>query len=170
MEGIFDPQERQETAEKYFLEGYNCCQAVLLAFQDVTGLDKETTLKFASGFGGGMGKMREVCGTVSAMTAIAGFISPSVNPGDHDAKTANYALVQDLASRFKEEKGSIICRELLGKRKEEKLESPEPSHRTPEYYKTRPCAATVGAAARIVAGYLKDNDYICKLETDLKNR
>ncbi|MCQ2119688.1 MAG: C-GCAxxG-C-C family protein [Bacteroidales bacterium] len=166
MTDLFDPQTRRETAEQYFLDGYNCCQAVLLAFMDVTGLDKETTLKFASGFGGGMGKMREVCGTVSAMTAIAGFISPSVNPEDHDAKTANYALVQAFASAFKEKKGSIICRELLGKKKQEALESPEPSFRTPEYYKSRPCAATVGAAAMIIAGYLKDNDYICKLETD----
>ena len=133
-----------------FLEGYNCCQAVLLAFMDVTGLDKETTLKFASGFGGGMGKMREVCGTVSAMTAIAGFISPSVNPEDHDAKTANYVLVQAFASAFKEKKGSIICRELLQLRADEKR-SPEPEKRTSSYYHSRPCETMVGTAARIVA-------------------
>ena len=157
-----NPAERQQKAELLFMEGYNCCQAVLLAFEDVLGADRGALLRAASGFGGGMARMREVCGTVTAMAMIAGFLSPAENPSDMQQRRDNYALVQLFASRFKEEKGSIICREILGLRKPEPgapMESPMPSARTPEYYKTRPCAATVGLAAKIVADYIK-NEYI----------
>ena len=154
-----NPAERQERAEKYFMAGYNCCQAVLLAFEDVLPVDRSALLRFASGFGGGMARMREVCGTVSAMAMIAGFLSPAEDPSDMQQRRDNYALVQRFASAFKEQKGSIVCREILGLRKPEPgapMENPMPSPRTPEYYKTRPCAATVGLAARIVADYLKN--------------
>ena len=158
-----EPSERQQRAEQFFMEGYNCCQAVLLAFEDVLEVDRSALLRMASGFGGGMARMREVCGTVTAMAMIAGFLSPAENPSDMNQRRDNYALVQKFAARFKEEKGSIVCREILGLRKPEPgapMESPMPSQRTPEYYKTRPCAATVGLAARIVADYIK-NEYIC---------
>lgn len=157
-----NPEERQERAEKLFLEGYNCCQAVLLAFEDLLETDRSTLLRVASGFGGGIARLREVCGTVSAMAMLAGFISPAEDPSNMERRKDNYALVQKFAARFKEEKGSIVCREILGLRKPapgEAPESPMPSPRTPEYYRTRPCAATVGLAARIVADYLKD-EYI----------
>ena len=157
-----NPAERQQKAELLFMEGYNSCQAVELAFEDVLGADRSALLRAASGFGGGMARMREVCGTVTAMAMIAGFLSPAENPSDMQQRRDNYALVQLFASRFKEEKGSIICREILGLRKPEPgapMESPMPSARTPEYYKTRPCAATVGLAAKIVADYIK-NEYI----------
>ncbi len=157
-----NPAERQERAEKFFMEGYNCCQAVLLAFQDILPVDRSALLRVASGFGGGIARMREVCGTVSAMAMIAGFLSPAVDPSNLQQRRDNYALVQRFAQAFKEQKGSIVCREILGLRKPEPgapMESPMPSARTPEYYKTRPCAATVGIAARIVADYIKD-EYI----------
>ena len=156
-----DPTERQTRAEQYFLQGYNCCQAVLLAFEDILPAGRGTLLQLASGFGGGMARMREVCGTVSAMAMIAGFLCPAEDPSDMARRRDNYALVQELASRFRQEKGSIICREILGLRKPaagEGFESPMPSQRTPEYYKTRPCAATVGLAARIVADYIKNGN------------
>ena len=86
------------------------------------------------------------------MAIAAGFLSPATDASDHQAKTDNYALVQQLAGRFKEQTGSIVCRELLDIRA--KRESPEPSERTPEYYKTRPCAAMVGLSAQIIAEYL----------------
>ena len=164
MKAVIDinPEDRQEKAEKLFMEGYNCCQAVLLAFEDILEVDRGTLLRVASGFGGGMARLREVCGTVSAMAMIAGFLSPAVDPSNMEQRRENYALVQKFAARFKEEKGSIVCREILGLRKPapgEAPESPMPSARTPEYYRTRPCAATVGFAARIVADYLK-NEYI----------
>ena len=157
-----DPAQRQESAERFFLQGYNCCQAVLLAFEDILEADRATLLRMASGFGGGIARLREVCGTVSAMAMLAGFISPAQDPSNMEQRKDNYALVQKFAARFKEEKGSIVCREILGLRKPapgEAPESPMPSPRTPEYYRTRPCAATVGLAARIVADYLK-NEYI----------
>lgn len=146
--------DRQQRAEELFLEGYNCCQAVVLAFDDLLPVGRDELLALTSGFGGGMGRMREVCGAVSGMTILAGFISPGSDPSDKAAKTANYTLVQRFAASFREQKGSIICRELLGLRAEEKS-APEPSDRNPAYYHTRPCQANVGLAARIVAEYLK---------------
>lgn len=157
-----NPAERQERAENFFMEGYNCCQAVLLAFQDILPVDRSALLRVASGFGGGIARMREVCGAVSAMAMIAGFLSPAEDPSNLQQRRDNYALVQRFAQAFREQKGSIVCREILGLRKPEPgapMESPMPSARTPEYYKTRPCAATVGIAARIVADYIKD-EYI----------
>ena len=149
-------QERKELAESLFRQGYNCCQAVVLAFEDIAagkGITRAQLEALASGFGGGMGRMREVCGCVSGMTMLAGIISPA-DPKDHDARTANYALVQKFAAEFKEQNGSIVCRELLGLRAQQK-ESPEPSERTAHYYKSRPCAEMVACAAGIVAARIE---------------
>ena len=149
--------QREQKAKEYFLEGYNCCQAVLLAFSDILDIDAETLKKAGSGFGGGMGRMREVCGTVSAMVMASGFAKPADNPSDKISKTANYALVQELAEEFRKENGSIICGELLGLRpmgaslSGATAASPEPSDRTEAYYKKRPCADLVACAAGILA-------------------
>ena len=99
----FDIEERARRARQNFLDGYNCCQAVMLAFSDVFGADENTLAAVASGFGGGMARMREVCGTVSAMGMAAGFISPAVRPKNMEERTANYALVQELAGEFRKE-------------------------------------------------------------------
>lgn len=146
-------EERQAHAEELFENGYNCCQAVVLAFSDITGLDEDSLKAATSGFGGGFGRLREVCGAVSGMTFLAGFIEPATDPSDKTQRAANYALVQKFAERFRQERGSIVCRELLGIRLAEK-ESPVPSDRTPAYYHARPCTTNVGTAARIVAEYL----------------
>ncbi|MCQ2149653.1 MAG: C-GCAxxG-C-C family protein [Bacteroidales bacterium] len=147
----FSVEERQARAESFFLEGYNCNQAVLLAFADLLGGVDDRTLKLiGSGMGGGVGRLREVCGAVSAMAMVAGFLSPADRPAALEARSANYALVQKMAARFREEKGSIVCREILGLRAGH-TDAPHPSERTPEYYRTRPCTANVGLAARIVA-------------------
>lgn len=152
----FNLEERVEKAKRLFKEGgYNCCQAVVLAYNDIFGLDDKTTASVASGFGGGMGRMREVCGSVSGMTLLAGLISPADNPSDKSGRTANYALVQEMAEKFKEINGSILCKELLGlvpmgSAGNAPKESPEPSDRTAEYYKKRPCEELVGISARIV--------------------
>lgn len=137
----------------YFMGGYNCCQAVALAFSDIIDMDELAIKKITSGFGGGIARMREVCGAFSGMVMVAGFISPANDPSKKEDRTANYALIQQFADEFKKQKGSIICRDLLGLKTRVK-ESPEPSDRTPEYYHSRSCAANVGAAARIVAEYL----------------
>lgn len=153
--------ERGETATGNFQKGYNCCQAVLLTFRDLMGLDDESILRIASGMGGGMARMREVCGCVSAMGILAGFISPAVNPGNMEERTANYALVQHLAAKFREANGSIICRELLNMAaKPGNVDSPRPSDRTEQYYKKRPCGRLCGDAARIVAQYIDENNFL----------
>lgn len=145
------PEERAELARRYFHDGCNCCQAVTLAFRDVFGVDEAVLRNVATGFGGGMGRMREVCGAFSGCVIAAGFISPVPDCADHQAKTANYALVREFADRFREANGgSIVCRELLGLDRGPS-ESPAPSERTSEYYRKRPCEEIVGNAARIIA-------------------
>ena len=111
----FSPEERGQMAEDYFRKGYNCCQAVILAFSDIieanAGTDSRFLASIGSGFGGGMGRMREVCGGFSGMVMAAGLILPADNPSDMQARTANYSLVQEFADEFKEKNGgSIICR------------------------------------------------------------
>ena len=142
------PEEYAAKAKELFLNGYNCSQAVLLAFDDVTGLDTETAARLASSFGGGMGRLREVCGAVSGMFMVAGLTNGYDDPKAKEEKAAHYALIQTLADDFKRENGSIICRELLGLNADG---SPVPAPRTAEYYKKRPCAELVGDAARIIA-------------------
>ena len=152
----FNIEERVEKAKRLFKEGgFNCCQAVVLAYNDLFGLNDETAAAISSGFGGGMGRMREVCGAVSGMTMLAGLIRPAADPSVKDWRTANYALVQKMAGEFKVLNGSIVCKELLGlvpmgSGSPALKESPVPSDRTPEYYKKRPCEELVGIAARIV--------------------
>ena len=151
----FNIEERVEKARRLFKEGgYNCCQAVVLAYNDVFGIDDTMAAALSSGFGGGMGRMREVCGSVSGMVLLAGLLKPACDPSDKAARTGNYALVQELAGRFREKNGSIVCKELLGlvpmgSGQNAAKESPVPSDRTPEYYKKRPCEELVGISARI---------------------
>lgn len=149
-------EDRVAKARRLFKEeGYNCCQAVVLAYNDLFGIDDVTAASMASGFGGGMGRMREVCGSVSGMVMLAGFIAPAADPSIKIDRTRNYALVQEVANEFKALNGSIICKELLGlvpmgSMAQAPQESPEPSDRTPEYYKKRPCEELVGISARII--------------------
>ena len=147
---------RGELAEKNFKEGCNCAQAVFLAFSDLTGLDEATAMKIAASFGGGIGRMRATCGAACGMFMLAGLENGSAKAGDAEGKMQNYALVQDLAAKFRNENGSLICAELLsGVRSQEtgttnKWDNPTPEARTEEYYKKRPCEELVGISARIV--------------------
>ncbi|MBR5396982.1 MAG: C_GCAxxG_C_C family protein [Bacteroidales bacterium] len=154
----FSPEGRGDLAKSFFLQGYNCCQAVLLAFADILEADgtcdRKTLAILGSGFGGGMARMREVCGSFSACVIMAGFISPA-DDAEKEKRAANYALVQDMAEEFKSlNGGSIVCGELLGL-KERRMESPVPSERTPEYYAKRPCPEIIRNAAIIVARRLE---------------
>ena len=119
-----------------FKTGYNCAQSVFLAFAKDCGFDKETALKIASSFGGGMGRLREVCGTVTSMFAIAGIKKGYISPNNDEEKTKHYKLIQHLAELFKKEHGTIICRELLGL--PDGADEPTPSKRTEQYYQERP--------------------------------
>ena len=107
----FNIEERVEKAKKLFKEGgYNCCQAVVLAYNDIFNISDETAAAMSSGFGGGMGRMREVCGSVSGMVMLAGLIKPASDPSVKEWRTANYALVQEMAEEFKAINGSIVCK------------------------------------------------------------
>ena len=141
-----------EKAANNFKSGYNCAQAVFLAFAKDFGLDKETALKLSSSFGGGMGRLREVCGAVSSMFAIAGLKHGYTSPNDDEAKAKHYELIQALAEKFKSKYGTIICRELL--ELPEGADSPIPSKRTEEYYQTRPCEAFIRYASEIIENEL----------------
>lgn len=141
-------------ARGFFERGYNCAQSVFGAFCDVTGLDFKTAVKLAAPFGGGMGRLREVCGAVSAMFMVAGLKYGYTDPKDADAKAEHYKLIQTLAEKFREENGSIICRELLGL--PGGPDSPEPEARTEAYYKNRPCAEYVAFAARTLENLLAE--------------
>ena len=140
-------------AAELFMQGYNCAQSVAAAFCDVTGLDPEFTARMISSFGGGMGRMREVCGAVSGMLMVAGLLYGYEVPGDDEVKGEHYARVQELAGQFRQETGSIICREIL----KNPPSDPNPSPRTAEYYKTRPCARMVLVAGQILDRYLAEH-------------
>lgn len=141
-----------EKAANLFLDGYNCAQSVFCAFADDLGIDFETALKLSSSFGGGMGRLREVCGAVSAMFMIAGLKYGYTTPNNDEIKGEHYARIQELAERFKEKHGTIICRELLGL--DIKQDSPIPSKRTEQYYKDRPCEGIIRDAAKIISEYI----------------
>ncbi len=148
-------EERMRRAEELFMQGFNCSQAVAAAFADVYGYTEEQVLRMSAGFGAGIGRMRMSCGAFNALALLAGLDCGSVTPGDNAGKSYNYKVVQQLAARFKEEHGSLICAELLKLKKGAPL-SYVASERTAEYYKTRPCVNQIISAARIYAEYLAD--------------
>lgn len=135
---------RREKAMALFEEEYNCAQSVFLAFVDLHGLDTETTAALSSSFGGGIGRLREVCGAVSGMFLAAGLLCSYDDSGAKEEKVVNYACIQELAAAFERENGSIVCRDLLGLSVKKKESTPE--ERTAEYYEKRPCRELVGQA------------------------
>ena len=151
-----DKQARMKRAEELFMQGFNCAQSVAAAFADVYGYSEEQMLRVSAGFGAGIGRMRMSCGAFNALVLLAGLENGSVTPGDQQGKSQNYKLVQELAAKFQEEHGSLICAELL------KLEHSTPlsyqaSERTAEYYQKRPCVRQIISAARIYAEFLEAN-------------
>ncbi len=152
----FTPAARGDMARDYFLRGYGCAQAVLLAFSDLTGLDQQTAARLASSFGGGMGRMREVCGTVSGALMAAGLILGYDDPADKQGKMVHYARVRDFADRFRQRNGagSIICRELLSGVPH--TDGGQPEERSPEYYSKRPCPELCALAAEILGEMLSE--------------
>lgn len=147
---------KSDKARKLFREGYNCAQSVFCAFCEDLNIDFETALKLSSSFGGGMGRLREVCGAVSAMFMIAGLKYGYTTPNNDVIKGKHYARIQDLADKFKQKHDTIICREILGL--EEGQDTPIPSKRTEEYYKTRPCEECIATAANIISNYIFKNN------------
>lgn len=148
--------KKGKMAYDFFKEGYNCAQAVLCSFCEETGLSMETSAMIASGFGAGMGRTRNVCGTVSGMLMAADMIMGYSKPNDMAEKKRTYEMAQTLINSFKKKNGSIICAELLGLKKNEDT-LPIPSERDEEYYKKRPCAVLAQMAADILNDYLEIN-------------
>ena len=172
-----ETERRANMAVAYFKQGYNCAQSVALAFADLYGLSESLMARLSASFGGGIGRMRETCGAACAMFLLAGLEVPDADDSplgdvDRDAfnpypsqevKRKNYEVVQRLASDFRAQTGSIVCRELLGLNKRRAdgtlpeiqiVATPEP--RTDEYYRKRPCIRMVETAARIYMRYLQE--------------
>lgn len=145
--------KNSEIAKENFKSGYNCAQSVFMTYADKFGINKDMALKLSSSFGGGMGRMREVCGAVSAMFMIAGLAKGYTENNNDEIKSAHYELIQTLAERFKDCNGTIICRELLGLEKDEN-NSFVPSKRTEEYYQERPCEDFIADACNIIDEYI----------------
>jgi len=145
--------DREYQAAELFVNGYNCAQAVIMVYADKLGMDPKVCAKLSSSFGGGMGRMREVCGAVSGMLMVAGMLYGYEGPEEGEIKKAHYSRVQYLAEEFRKEAGSIICRDIL----KNPPSDPNPSPRTEEYYKQRPCVRMVCLAVRILERYIADN-------------
>jgi C_GCAxxG_C_C family probable redox protein len=150
-----DVEARAERARENFLAGYNCSQSVVMAFSDLiedAGVDAGAVCRLASPFGGGMGRLREVCGCVSGSLMVLGLVRGYDDPRDYAAKKRLYAEVQELAAANRDENGSIVCRELLGLGKGP--DDPAPERRSDAYYRKRPCPELCAVAARILATHL----------------
>ena len=145
--------DRGIQAAELFLSGYNCAQAVAVAFHEELGLTEQQAARMVSAFGGGMGRMREVCGAVSGMLFVLGSLYGYDTPGDDVRKKELYSRIQALAAGFRAENGSIICREIL----KNPPTDPTPSPRTAEYYAQRPCARMVLTAARLMEQFMEEN-------------
>ena len=145
-----------QKAKDLFNNGYNCAQAVFCAFSDVMGIDEETALKLSSSFGGGMGRLREVCGAVSGAFMVLGCLYGYTSPKDDAAKKDHYSRIQQFAKEYALNNGSYICRELLGLKEAEN--SPVPTKRTEEFYKKRPCSELVYEAALMTQKYIQQNN------------
>lgn len=139
--------DHKKEAGELFESGYNCAQSVFAAFSDITGMNREEALRMSSPFGGGMGRMREVCGAMSGVFMVLGILYGYDEP-DRAAQGELYALVQKAAERFKEKNKTIICRELLAGLKADS--APTPSVRDEKYYKVRPCVRFVEDAAELL--------------------
>lgn len=143
---------KKEVAMDLFSQGYNCSQSVVLAFADLLPVDKTTLARLSSSFGGGMGRLREVCGCVSGMFIVLGLLYGFDSGETGVEKSIHYERIQTLAHQFEESNGSIICRDLLGLNI--KHDSPKPEDRTTQYYRKRPCRDLVGEATEILEKYI----------------
>lgn len=138
---------KRELAERYFNEGYNCCQAVVLAFQKELGIGAEQAARLGSSFGGGLARLRELCGAVSGIALVEGLLAGYESPTDAEAKAAHYELIQAMANAFAKENGSYICRDLLAL---------HPKPLSGQNAHNPACAKFVGDAAALVEARIQD--------------
>lgn len=151
-----DVQARVAAARAFFMEGCSCSQSVVLAFSDIVGIEESALRRLSIGLGAGVGRMREVCGTVSAMAMVAGTLARPEGKDIRQQKSDTYAIVQQLAGEFRQKNGTIVCRELLAARAGADT-SHVPEERTEEYYRSRPCLGIVECSAKIIAEYIAKN-------------
>ncbi len=137
-------------AAELFLQGYNCAQAVVIAFCDVTGMEPEFAARLSSSFGGGIGRMREVCGAVSGMAMVLGLLYGYESPEDIQSKKEHYVRIQEISGKFRDCYGSVVCKQLL----KNASTDPTPEARTQEYYNVRPCAGFVYLAGKLLDEYI----------------
>jgi C_GCAxxG_C_C family probable redox protein len=152
---VIDVDDRKQKAVDNFKAGYNCAQSVFMAYSDVYKLDANLAKTLSSSFGGGIGRLREMCGACSGMFMLVGMQIPVLDPNCKDCKTDNYKAVQTLANRFKDINGSYICADLLKIKRE--AQQPNPDDRNAEYYAKRPCAKLVADAAFVFGEWLNEN-------------
>ncbi|MDO4940989.1 MAG: C-GCAxxG-C-C family protein [Erysipelotrichaceae bacterium] len=148
---------RGKLALQYFEEGYNCSQAVVLAFADLLDIDFKQAAKLASGFGGGMGRLREVCGAVSGMFMVVDMLYGYDSPDKGEKKKELYSRIQELGLQFEKDNGSLICREIM--KLNVKHDDPTPTQRTPDFYQTRPCPNKIFYAANLLEEYINNHPY-----------
>ena len=141
-----------EKATDLFMTGYNCAQSVSAAFADLVPMDETLLLRAASSFGGGFGRLREVCGAVSGMVMVAGMLYGYDDPTDRSVKANHYTLVRELCEQFCARHGSIVCKEILGGVAQI---GGDPAERTPAFYASRPCGRCIADAAEILETYLE---------------
>ena len=139
---------RADKAEALFRQGFSCAQSVFGAMADRYGLEEAFALKLSCALGGGVGRLREICGAVTGMALICGLESGNTEPGNREGKDRNYQEMRELAEAFRREAGSLSCRELLGLPAGES--GGEPAERTEAYYASRPCLRLVKLAVRIL--------------------
>jgi C_GCAxxG_C_C family probable redox protein len=145
--------DRALLAKEYFNEGYTCSQSIVLAFQDLMGIEKEKLIKMVLPLGGGLGRLRLTCGAVNSMAMVVGMVF-SNSESNSENKDITYAIVQELAKRFKKENETLNCELLLKKAELEVEIGGKAEERTNEYYKKRPCGKIVYSAAKILEEYL----------------
>lgn len=155
--------ERAQAAERNFRSGYNCAQSTVLAFADLVPIDRDVLARLASSFGGGMGRLREVCGAVTGMFMIAGMLCGYETPESGPIKADHYARIQQLAAAFEAQFGTILCRDLLGRGPGK--EEPVPEARTEAYYQSRPCGRAIRTAVQILQEYLEENGFAVSPKT-----
>lgn len=152
-----EKQQRIEKGIALFRQGYNCAQTVALTFADCYGIDPALMARISASFGGGIGRMRETCGTASGMFMLAG-LETATAEANPESKRQNYAEVQMLAQRFRNETGSLLCRELLGLNNSTLTHNPTPEARTEQYYKRRPCLKMIETAISIYTDFLREKN------------
>lgn len=146
---------RREEAVNCFKSGYNCAQSMVTAYSDLLPGDRKSFVRLASAFGGGMGRLREVCGAVTGMFMVAGLLYGYEGPETGEPKAALYGKIQELAKQFEEKYGTILCRELLELKV--KHDDAAPEARTEAYYRSRPCERIIADAAEILERFIAEN-------------